>query len=161
MGASHYAKSIRYDTHLFTRRGHGQAMNRLYRQLGKRHKKITIKKHFENVPETRASVGGYNYEKRSRRWRKIKQRLKGHNKPNVFEGKLRAAVISRSTVAATQRKFTFKARSPFPLKKKRREELEVISKREIREYVRWLERIYPRTVSLPTFQEFKRKNIRS
>ena len=161
MGARFYAKSNRYDTRLLTRRGHGKAMNSLYRQLGLIHKLKTIRKHFENVPETRATVGGYHYEKRSRRWRKIKQRLKGHNKPLVFSGRLRASVVFSSIVRATQRKFSFQARAPFPLKKKRREELEVISRREAREYSLRLQRLYPIAAGKPRFQEFKRKRIRS
>ena len=161
MTETFYAKSFRYDTKLFTIRGHGRAMNKLYRKLGERHKKFTIRKHFKNVPETRATVGGYHYERRSRRWKKIKLRIKGHTKPNLFSGDLQEAVVSGSKVAATQRKFSFPARAPFPLKEKRREELEVISKREKREYTRWLQRIYPRTVSLPSFQEFKSKKIKS
>lgn len=161
MGASHYAKSIRFDTQLLTIRGHGQAMNLLYRKLGGIHKSETMKKHFESIPETRATVGGYNYEKRSRRWRKRKRREKGHNKPLVFSGDLQKLVISSSDITATQRKFTFKARSPFPLKEKRREELEVISRREIREYSRWLEREYPIEASKSKHQRITKKRIRS
>ena len=161
MGASHYAKSITYDMRLLTRRGHGKLMNSLYRQIGLIHKLKTIKKHFEKVPETRATVGGYHYEKRSRRWQKIKQRVKGHRKPLVFSGRLRSSVVFSSVVRATQRKFSFQARAPFPLKKKRREELEVISNRETRDYSRRLERLYPIAAGKPRFQEFKRQRIRS
>ena len=159
MTASFYAKSFRYDTRLLTRRGHGVLMKHLYKTLGDIHKRETIKKHFKIVPETFTTSGGYKYERRSRPWRKIKIRLKGHQKPLVFSGRLQKAVVLGSKIAATQRKFSFTARAPFPLKKKRSEELEVISARETREYSRRLGRLYP--IEATKFQEHKRLRIRS
>ena len=161
MASNHYASSFQYDTKLLTKRGHNRLMNDLHRHFGERHKRNLLPKHFQNVPETRPTVGGYHYRRRFRSWRRFKLKVLGHTKPNVFSGELEIYVTGGSIVRATKSRYTVKAISPFPMTKQHRSEIEIMSKREIIDTRRRMQRLYPRAAKLPKYQEFRRQRIRS
>ncbi len=149
-----------YEANLFTKRGHNKIAGLIMRQLGRRHRNRRMKKHFMNVPETSPGGGGYRYKTRSSVYRRRKQKAVGHNIPNIFTGELRQTVLGSSRITATRKRWTFTARSSFPLNADRRNELQAVSQREIRDDVITFRNLYSRAATRPTFQDLVRRRIR-
>lgn len=125
------AIDITIDESLVTARKGAGIVRDARRAVLLRHKMQTIKRHFMKVPETEPG-GAYGYTPRSRRYRERKEAKGRGRTPNVYSGRLRANVLQRSRVTATQKRARFIASNAghFALNAQRRKELEAVSPRE-------------------------------
>ena len=128
---------------LLTARGISQIQRIANRVTMVEHKTVNLRRRFENNELTRPG-GPLGYAKRTARYQKRKARTKHHQKPNVFSGELRAAVLSSARVTATQTRARLIARgtSAHRLWNDRREEIEAVAPaEETKLQETWLETI--------------------
>lgn len=144
---------------LVTPRTHNRIMLQINRELGEHHKKHTIKKHFENVPETRPG-GAYGYEKRGQRYAYRKQRKVGHRKPNVYSGRMRSTVLSAGIVRQTKSRWTFTAKNYFPMRAAQRDELEAVASGEVDEMLKRIRRRYIELANRPENRRKRRERVK-
>lgn len=114
-----------------SQRLHGRAANHALRRAGEQHLALHLPRHFEENAATRPG-GAYGYSRRSRRWQKRKQRLVGHQIPNVFTGRTRIAVLGSARVTATQTRMRILLRGAFPMRREQWSELKAIAPGELR-----------------------------
>lgn len=170
--------TVKVEHDLMNRRDANTVSRGVMRALARHHLRVNLPKHFERVPETYPGAGGYGYRKRSRRWEIIKRRKYGHDKPNVATGRMRDSVLRGSRLTATATRWRIYARLPSEvatdqsgsrLQKKsgrpkfkrahpvwQRAEIEVISRREIREFLVLYRRLYLRGARSPRFRRKRR-----
>jgi hypothetical protein len=128
---------------MFSLRAHAQVMNEIHRDTMFYIRDMFLPFHFSTEAYRRyPSV----FEKRSKRWQLFKARTVHHQRPNVFTGALRQAVME-TVPRATATRGTFHAQAPMdsvvkygrlagktirrPLNEQRRKELEFVSHDEI------------------------------
>ena len=152
---------IKLETNLVTDRTLGTLMKKLNRGLGNLHKNKTMKKHFAGGPETVPGGGGYRYQRRSKKWNDQKRREDRGTTPLVYTGKLKEKVLSKeSKVRATRFKWSYTAKSSFPMTQERRDELEIISRREERQYVKWIQQKFAKAANLPKYKRKRSVRVR-
>lgn len=147
---------IEISDNVLTARAHKQVMRKLYRQAGTRIRFEYFPKHFENRSETRPG-GAYGYEKRSKKYQIGKARRKGHQRPLVYSGRMKQAILANTKITSTPTRGTVKARNYFPMKVERRQEIEAISAAEANELAKRMERDYTRYANSSEFSQFRRK----
>lgn len=138
---------------------HNKLMRSLNRTVMTMHAIQKLPRRFEEVPETTPGVGGLRYRRRGRKYTEAKQRKYGHKRPNVKEGHLRRAVLSRVKITATKDKATMYTRgtSEHRLADWQRLELERRTQKEVRESVKWQAREYKRLSQLPKYKRKRRR----
>lgn len=141
-----------------SKRGHNKLMRKLNRTLMIRHALRRLPKHFEHVPETYPGSGGYRYKRRGTKYTEDKERKHGHRRPNVLTGKLRQAVLSRVKVTSTKDHGTLRTRgtSDHPLSDWQRREIEIRSRKEFIEDVKWQQREYARLGKTDDYRDKRR-----
>lgn len=115
-----------------SKRRHGQWMRQILKETLQNHWRVTMGKHFKELPETQAG-GPYGYSKRQPVYTELKRRRFGHKRPNERTGRLKRMIGSASRVTGTQHVARLRMKAPFPLTAQRREELEAITPEEIDE----------------------------
>lgn len=149
------AIDVTIESELVTKRGHKQIMRKLIRQSLTRVRQ-NLPRHFERNSKTTPG-GAYGYEKRKRDYQMRKAKVKGHQKPLVFTGKLKTAIQSNVKITATSTRGRLKTRGYFPMTAQRRNEIEAISMDEIQDLRARMVRDYR---VLADRSEFKRKRKR-
>lgn len=150
---------IEMRSQLFTKRGHAKVMRFAFRNRMEFFRDELLPTHFE-VNELTRPGGPYGFARRTAKWQKKKAKVKGHQKPLVYSGNLKASVMSNSTITATQHRGRFQARAPFPLTEQRRKELEIIITGQRTLLASGLRSLYTNAASLPEFHDVKRQRIR-
>lgn len=144
------------DVHGLSPRIHGQVMKQINGEVGERHARLRIQKHFKRNSWT-SPGGAYGYLKRTGRTLAMKRR-KGSDpfRPNFYTGRMMAEILASSIVRKTQFQWTYQARNvSHPLKSERRRELEAVSKDEIAADTSYMEKRYTQQV-----QQLQRKRLR-
>jgi len=129
---------------LFHEREHGKVMKECHEETMKYIRDIYLPFHF--MTEAFRRYPGI-FANRSARWRRIKRRKVGHDRPNVWTGALRRAVLTESVIRKTQDFGKLEAKAPLetmikfgpnagkmirrPLTEQRRKEMEFVSDDEI------------------------------
>ncbi len=138
-----------------TERTHARILKQVHREIGVLHRNRTLKKHFENRPETRPG-GEYGYERRTKKYQIQKARKKGHQKPLVFSGDMQRTVTGTSRVTATQHRWRVYARTGKTLRtllsQQIKDELEAVSQSEVDHYLSLMERRYAQLANRPENQ---------
>lgn len=141
-----------------TARTHAKIARDAYRATSEYHVAFHMPTHFEENPSTRPG-GPYGYEQRSERWRNIKQRLVGHQKPNVLTGAMRVAILGGAKIAATQHRTTIRLRNYFPMRPERWAEMKAITPGEFRTLRGVAQREYNRLAALPENKRQRRERV--
>ena len=143
-----------------TPRNHGKVMRQINEELGRRHQRLRVRKHFQRRKETNPASGGYRYRARSARWKAIKRRAgKDPLRPNFFTGELEQAVLSSSIVRKTQHRWTWQARGSFRMPDWQRRELEAITGEERDEDAHLMEERYAQLAQRPQFRRKRRRRV--
>jgi hypothetical protein len=150
---------IEMRSQLFTKRGHAKVMRFAFRNRMEFFRDQLLPTHFEVNELTRAG-GAYGFARRTAKWMKKKAAAKGHQKPLVYRGNLRAAVLTNSTITATQHRGRFYARATYPLTDQRRKEIEIIIPGQRTLLASGLRSLYTNAASLPEFHDVKRQRVR-
>lgn len=119
---------VQIDANLYTKRGHKVALNHALRTSLEWWRDNRLPQRFENNAKTRPG-GELGFFTRSKGWQLKKAKVKGHQRPNVYSGALRASVLTNSPVRATagaNPKATFRAKCTFPMTPARRREFEYV-----------------------------------
>ena len=128
---------------ILTSRGLGQIQRIANRVTMVEHRTVNLKRRFENNELTRPG-GPLGFTPRTKRYQIRKAKSKGHQRPNVFTGDMRAAVLGSARVTATQKNARVVARGTGSsrLWNDRREEIEAVAPvEESRLQETWLETI--------------------
>lgn len=143
---------IEHQSELVTARNHNKIMNVNYRELMNRHKQTGLQSRFRRGPKTRPG-GEFGFSKRSLKYQRRKQKIKGTLAPNVWSGKTRENA-KNATVRATAKRGTIKFPTGYRLTYQRRQELEGISRMEQYKYAKTMKRRY---IEMANSRQFKRK----
>jgi len=153
---------IEWNEDLVTERTHKRILRQVNREIGVLHRNKTLKKHFENNPDTR-SGGAYGYEARTKKYQIRKARKKGHQRPLVFSGEMRRTVLGTSRVTATKDHWRVYARTGKTLNPELRrqitDELEAVSEREIDQYISLMQRRYTMLANRPENRRKRKKKL--
>jgi len=105
------------DSEMLTPRGHAKIMKEINKELGDRHQRRRVKKHFERNAETNPVSGGYRYRRRTDRTQAIK-RAEGIDplRPNFQTGYLRQQILANSIVRATQYLWSWESKGTFKIR---------------------------------------------
>lgn len=122
-------------------RHHNRITRAVLHVIAQEHLAFAIPKHFADNPSTRPG-GPYGYRKRSAKWNKIKQRLYGHQLPNVASGDARSSVLGSSRITATKDRARLYLKPGHPIHAFQRDELEALTPGELRSYINRANRLY-------------------
>lgn len=128
---------------VLTKRGIGQIQRNANRTAMVEHKIHNLPLRFESNNLTRPG-GPLSFKSRSGNYTKRKRNKYKHEKPNVFSGALRQAVLTTARVTATQKRSRLiaKGSSDHRLWSDRRDEIEAIAKSEEKQLQKtWLETV--------------------
>lgn len=116
-----------------TARVHAKLMRAAMRHVAEYHVANHLVRHFEDNPSTRPG-GAYGYKRRGRKYLERKQRIVGHQIPNVLTGAMRATVLgsAASRITATQDRLRISMSNYFPLRQERWGELKAVTPGEYR-----------------------------
>jgi len=89
-----YAHISRFE---LTPRNHAAVMREVNRAVMVRHQYDRLPKHFEE-----SAYGEYGARTRTTKYTARKQKKFGHNRPNVYTGRLRRSVLNKVKITATQ-----------------------------------------------------------
>lgn len=159
-GGSVFLLQFQVDQTLVTKRGYRKILRDINREGGQRHKHQFLRKHFENRPETYPGAGGYGYRRRTAKWNKHKLRKVGHVTPNVYTGELKKRVLTATKVTATRKHWQNYVKVGFRMPAWQKKELEIISRREQRENVRWMKKRYYEKANSRRYVRYRRQRLR-
>ncbi len=137
------------------KRAHAEIMKKIHRDVMVRQQYDRLPKHFEEV-----AFAEYGYARRKSHTYEIrKMRKYGHNKPNVYSGVLRRAVLKKCKITATQHKGRLETSgtSKHRLTDWQRREIETVSQKEQDLEYKRMARDYKR---LATSDRYRRKRTR-
>lgn len=145
-----------------TARKHAHLMRKLNRQWASRQRYQRLPKHFEEVPETAPGSGGYRYKRRSAEYTRKKQKQKSHKRPNVYTGRLRAAVLANVKVTATQNGANLVTRGSreHRLQTWQKDEIARVSLKERKEERKRMARDYVRYARTAEYKAIRRRKVK-
>lgn len=150
------AIDARMESRLLTKRGHNKMMRVLLMEAMQEHRYNALPSHFERNSKT-APGGEYGYSKRTAKYQKRKARMKGHQIPLVFSGRLKSEIVGNVKITATSKRSRLRTRGYFPMKTQLRSEIEIIPRSEQTEMKQTMGQKYADYAKLRSFQEFQRK----
>lgn len=148
------------DAENLTKRVHGKIMRDVNEVIAKYHRDKRVGKHFQRNMET-APGGPYGYRRRSTKTRAAKAKIGvDPSRPNFRTGQMMRDIQASGVITRTQYLWRWKARNPgFPLADWRREEIEAISRNEIRQDTARMEREYVKRARSPQYRRKRRRKV--
>lgn len=143
---------------IVTKRTHARIMRDVWRTLMLRHRDHRLGKHYQDIAETRPG-GAYHYERRNEKYQEAKLKLKGHQKPLVWSGRMSRYIRNNSRITATQKRGRLVARNYFPLTAQRRDEIEAFSPAEEREITQGARRLYLKEAAKPENRRQRKRRV--
>jgi len=136
------------------KRAHATIMKKILRDVATRHQYERLPKHFEEI-----AYAEYGAAPRTDKYNLRKKNKYGHQKPNVYSGTLRRAVLKKVKITATQynSRLETSGTSRHRLTNWQRREIEVVSSKETNLENKRMAREYKR---LATSDQYRRKRTR-
>lgn len=122
-------------------RHHNRISRAVLHAIAQEHLALHVKRHFEDNPSTRPG-GPYGYRKRSAKWNAFKQRVFGHQIPNVATGAAMISVLGSSRITATKDRSRLYLKPGHPIHAYQRAELEAMTPGELRSHINRANRLY-------------------
>ena len=138
----------------------GRILEAINHQVMERHRDERLQRHFEENDDTKPG-GAYGYKKRGGKYLNRKQKKVGHKRPNVFTGELRASVLSRCKITATQHgsKLRTSGTPTHRLQNFQRREIEAMSLKERHKEAKRCEKDFVKFVKSGRFKSAPRKKV--
>ncbi|TWT49022.1 hypothetical protein KOR42_39380 [Thalassoglobus neptunius] len=146
------------ETDLVTARGARQINARMNAELGERHHRKRVPRHFAKNRFTNPNSGAYGYFRRTIRTQEAKVK-KGQDplRPNYATGELFRAIMGSSKVRKTSTRWSWQARAHRKMTVTQRREIEAHAPEERKENIAYRERRFPQ---LAKQAQYRRKRKR-
>lgn len=149
---------IGFDDAEVTKRTHARLVRDALRSSAEHHVAFHLPKHFEDNPSTRPG-GPYGFKRRGSKYLQRKQRLVGHQIPNVLTGRMRISVIGGVKITATQNRVRIYLRNYFAMTPERWAEVTAITPGEFRKLRQVAAASYRDAAALPENRRQRRIKV--
>lgn len=139
-------------------RVHARISRQVYRGLAEHHLRVTLGKHYKDVPENRPG-GGYGVTARTEKYNARKRKRYGHTIANLRTGRARNFARANSRITATQHGSTLRIRFPFPMQARQRLEMEAMTVEELNDAVKLARELYLQEADKPENQRKRKRRV--